>query len=202
MSETAEKEKNDCIVWIDLEMTGLDAERERIIEAAVLVTDGELNIVAEGPNLVISQPEEILAAMDEWNTTHHGQSGLTDRVRASTLTEAEAEAQLLAFVSAHCKEHAAPLAGNSIHQDRRFIRRYMKRLDAYLHYRMIDVTTVKELTRRWLPSVVSSAPNKKEAHRALDDIRESLAELRYYRDNAFVQEARGTGAQSTSNTDR
>ncbi len=174
------------IVWMDLEMTGLDPERERIIEIAVLVTNANLEVVAEGPNLVIHQPDELLDAMDEWNTKHHGASGLTDRVRASTIAEAEAEAEVLAFVKQHCGPRQAPLAGNSIHQDRRFLYRYMKDLDAYLHYRLIDVSTVKELVRRWYPSVHRALPRKNETHRALDDIRESLAELKLYRSKVFV----------------
>ena len=136
------------IVWADLEMTGLVPERERIIEIAMLITDGELNVVAEGPNLVVHQPEERLAAMDDWNTKHHGQSGLTARVRESTVSEADAEAQVLAFLQAHCDPRSAPLAGNSIHQDRRFIALYMPSVDSFLHYRMIDVSTVKELAQR------------------------------------------------------
>lgn len=167
-------------------MTGLDAEKERIIEAAALITDGQLNVIAEGPNLVIHQPDEVLDAMDDWNTAHHGESGLTERVRQSTLSEAAAEAELLSFVKAHCSERTAPLAGNSIHQDRRFIRRYMPLLDSYLHYRMIDVSSVKELAKRWYPDAYNHAPGKKESHRALDDIRESLAELQYYRKAIFA----------------
>ena len=177
--------ETDLLVWMDLEMTGLDPERERIIEAAVLVTDGQLVVKAEGPNLVLHQSEEVLGAMDDWNKEHHGKSGLLDRVRASTLLEEEAENQLLAFVRAHCKERTAPLAGNSIHQDRRFLRRYMPRLEAHLHYRNVDVSTVKELVKRWHPKIFEGAPAKASAHRALDDIRESIAELRYYRESAF-----------------
>lgn len=166
-------------------MTGLDPARERIIEIAVLVTDGQLELVAEGPNLVIHQSDELLGQMDEWNQSHHGASGLIDRVRASTVTEAEAEAAVLAFLCAHCPERTAPLAGNSIHQDRRFLRRYMPRVDAHLHYRNVDVSTVKELARRWYPEVAAAAPDKASTHRAMDDIRESIAELRYYRANVF-----------------
>lgn len=178
--------KNEHIVWMDLEMTGLDPERERIIEMATLVTDGDLNVVAEGPELVIHQDDALLEAMDEWNTTHHGESGLTERVRTSTTTEAEAERLTLEFVREHCRERLAPLAGNSIHQDRRFLVKYMPALDAYLHYRNVDVSTVKELVRRWYPRQHAAAPAKKEAHRALDDIRESIEELRYYRASVFV----------------
>lgn len=168
-----------------MEMTGLDPERERIIEIAVLVTDAQLEIVAEGPNLVIHQPESMLGAMDAWNQSHHTASGLVERVRASTVTEAQAEAEVLAFLQVHCAEGAAPLAGNSIHQDRRFLRRYMARVDGFLHYRNVDVSTVKELVRRWYPEVLAAAPEKVGAHRAMDDIRESIEELRYYRTHVF-----------------
>lgn len=177
--------KRDRLVWIDLEMTGLDPERERIIEIAVVVTDGDLGVVAEGPNLVIHQPDSILRAMDDWNQRHHGASGLIDRVRAATVSEAQAEAQVLAFVAEHCESGKCPLAGNSVHRDRRFLRRYMRQLDEYLHYRIIDVSTVKELVRRWYPQAFASAPEKRDSHRALDDIHESIAELRYYRESVF-----------------
>ncbi len=173
------------LVWMDLEMTGLDPERERIIEIAVLVTDGELNIVAEGPELVVHQDEALLAAMDDWNKKHHGESGLIDRVRASTVTEAAAEEAILAFMREHGAERELPLAGNSIHQDRRFLRRYMPSVDAYLHYRLVDVSAVKELVSRWYPEAYAKRPHKVGSHRALDDIRESIEELRYYRATAF-----------------
>lgn len=173
------------LVWIDMEMSGLDAERERILEIAVLVTDGELEVIAEGPSLVVHQSDEVLAGMDEWNTKHHGDSGLTERVRASTVTEAEAEAQVLAFLSEHCAPKSAPLAGNSVHQDRRFLRRYMPKLDDFLHYRIVDVSTIKELGSRWYPREYDGRPNKRAQHRAMDDIRESLEELRYYRQAFF-----------------
>jgi oligoribonuclease len=166
-------------------MTGLDLQRERIIEVAALITDGELNVLAEGPNLVIHQPDDVLSAMDEWNTRHHGSSGLSDRVRRSTLSEAEAESQLLAFLSQHTAAGKAPLAGNSVHQDRAFLARYMPRLEQFLHYRIIDVSTIKELAKRWYPTEFAARPAKAETHRALDDIRESLAELRYYRAMLF-----------------
>ena len=169
------------IVWMDLEMTGLDPERDRIIEVAVLVTDAELQVVAEGPELVVHQPEELLAGMDEWNTRHHTESGLVERVRASPTSELQAEEALLAFLKAHTEERAAPLAGSSIHQDRRFLARYMPRVDRWLHYRLIDVSSVKELVLRWYPETYAQRPSKKAEHRALDDIRESIAELRYYR---------------------
>lgn len=166
-------------------MTGLDPDRERIIEIAVLVTDAQLEIVAEGPDLVIHQPENLLEAMDGWNRKHHAASGLLERVRASTIGEAEAEAEVLAFLRAHVAERSVPLAGNSIHQDRRFLRRYMPSVDAHLHYRNVDVSTIKELARRWYPEVYAKAPEKRGSHRALDDIRESIAELRYYRAQLF-----------------
>jgi oligoribonuclease len=177
--------KDERLVWIDMEMTGLDPDRERIIEIAVLVTEGDLTVVAEGPDLVIRQPDEILGAMDEWNTSHHGDSGLTARVRESEISDEMAEELVIAFLKAHCVPKRAVLAGNSIHQDRRFIRRYMPKLDAFLHYRQVDVSSVKELARRWHPKAFADAPKKKESHRAMDDIRESLAELDYYRKTIF-----------------
>jgi len=175
----------DLLVWIDLEMTGLDPDRERIIEAAVLVTDGALNVVEQGPNMVIHQSDALLEQMDEWNRNHHGASGLIDRVRQSEVTEAEAEAALLDFVRRHCPPGQAPLAGNSVHQDRRFLQRYMPDFERYLHYRIVDVSTIKELARRWYPDALANAPHKRESHRALDDIYESIAELQYYRTSVF-----------------
>ncbi|MCA9535775.1 MAG: oligoribonuclease [Myxococcales bacterium] len=188
MAETEQQDQDPRaarIVWADLEMTGLVPERERIIEIAMIITDGELNVIAEGPNLVVHQPDELLAAMDEWNTKHHGQSGLTERVRESTVTEADAEAQVLAFLEQHCAPRTVPLAGNSIHQDRRFLALYMPLVDAFLHYRMIDVSTLKELTQRWYPEAYSKRPAKRGNHRAIDDILESIEELRYYRSAVF-----------------
>ena len=177
----------DVLVWLDMEMTGLDPERERIIEVATILTDGQLNEIAVGPELVIHQSDEILAAMDDWNKSHHGASGLVDRVKASTITDAQAEEQTIAFINEHVSAKERPvLAGNSIHQDRRFIRRYMPALEKRLHYRMVDVSTVKELARRWFPQLVAKIPPKKETHRALDDIRESIDELRFYRQHLFV----------------
>ena len=173
------------LVWMDLEMTGLDPTRERIIEVATLITDAELTIVAEGPELVVHQDDDLLNAMDEWNTEHHGQSGLTERVRASEVSERHAEEQTIAFLREHLGANEAPLAGNSIHQDRRFLSAYMSELDGFLHYRNVDVSTIKELVRRWYPDTFAKAPQKRRTHRALDDIRESIAELRYYRDTVF-----------------
>jgi len=179
---------SDVLVWLDMEMTGLEPEKERIIEVATILTDGNLTEIAVGPDLVIHQDDAVLAAMDDWNRKHHKASGLTERVKASTITDAMAEEQTLAFINVHVGPKDRPvLAGNSIHQDRRFIRRYMPRLDARLHYRMVDVSTIKELARRWFPQVIAKQPAKKDSHRALDDIRESIDELRYYRANVFVQ---------------
>jgi oligoribonuclease len=179
---------SDILVWIDMEMTGLDPSKEHIIEVATILTDGNLTEIAVGPDLVIHQEDTVLAAMDEWNRTHHKASGLTERVKSSTVTDGDAEAQTLAFINQHVGAKDRPvLAGNSIHQDRRFIRRYMPKLDARLHYRMVDVSTIKELARRWFPAVIAKQPPKKDTHRALDDIRESIDELRYYRANVFIQ---------------
>ena len=177
--------KDDLIVWMDLEMTGLEPATDRIIEVAVLVTDGQLQTVAEGPSLVIHQPDAVLDAMDEWNTKHHGASGLTQRVKESSISESDAEQQILEFLRTHCAERTAPLAGNSIHQDRRFIRKYMPGLDSFLHYRQIDVSTIKELVRRWYPAVHKKLPRKNDTHRALDDILESVTELQHYRAQVF-----------------
>ena len=177
----------DVLVWVDMEMTGLDPAKERIIEMATILTDGNLVEIATGPDLVIHQPDDILAAMDDWNQKHHGGSGLVDRVKASTVTEADAEAQTMAFINAHVPAKDRPvLAGNSIHQDRRFIRKYMPALEKRLHYRMVDVSTIKELARRWFPAIIAKQPQKHETHRALDDIRESIDELRFYRQHVFL----------------
>lgn len=178
---------SDVLVWLDMEMTGLDPARERIIEIATILTDGRLTEIAVGPELVIHQADEILAVMDDWNTKHHGASGLTQRVRESAIDDAAAEAQTIAFINAHVATRERPvLAGNSIHQDRRFIRHYMPALEKRLHYRMVDVSTVKELARRWYPSVIAKQRPKRDTHRALDDIRESIDELRFYRDQVFA----------------
>ena len=173
--------RDDLLVWIDMEMSGLDVERERVLEIAVLITDSELRVVAEGPDLVLHQPESVLAAMDEWNTTHHGASGLTAAVRASPVSEVEAEARVLAFLAQHCVPRTAPLAGNSVWNDRLFLRKYLPRVEAFLHYRIVDVSSIKELARRWQPEVFARLPPKSEKHRALEDIRESIAELAFYR---------------------
>jgi oligoribonuclease len=172
--------QNDNLVWMDLEMTGLDPEHDVIIEIATIVTDGDLNIIAEGPVIAVKQPDVLLDAMDEWNTKTHGNSGLTERVRNSNADAREAERQTLAFLAQHVKAGTSPLCGNSIHQDRRFLVKYMPELEAYMHYRNIDVSTLKELAKRWKPEVVSSF-QKKGSHQALDDIRESIDEALHYR---------------------
>lgn len=170
------------LIWMDLEMTGLDPERDVIIEMATIVTDSNLNVLAEGPVFAIATPEEKLAAMDEWNQTHHAASGLLERVRKSQVSPLEAEARTLAFIEQHAEKHSAPLCGNSIWQDRRFLARYMPTLEAYLHYRIVDVSTLKELARRWRPELLD-AFSKENAHTALADIRESIAELKHYREH-------------------
>jgi oligoribonuclease len=171
---------------MDMEMSGLEPETDRILEVAILVTNGELEVVAEGPHLIVHQPDEVLEAMDEWNTSHHGQSGLTDRVRESTLDESDASKAVLDFLAEHTEKRKAPLAGNSIHQDRRFVARYLPEVEAWLHYRNIDVSTIKELARRWYPKQYGERPAKKGSHRAMDDLRESIEELKYYRKALFL----------------
>ncbi len=177
------------LVWMDMEMTGLDPARDTILEIATLITTDTLDVVAEGPGLAIRHPPQVLDAMDQWNRDHHAASGLTARVLASSASMAEAEAQSLAFVKTYCPEGTSPLCGNSIYQDRRFLARYMPQLDAYLHYRNIDVSTVKELVRRWYPTG-PRPPEKKHAHLALADIHESINELRFYRQHYFVVDPR------------
>jgi oligoribonuclease len=176
--------REEHLVWMDLEMTGLNPERDTILEVATLISDNNLEVIAEGPVLAVRHPQEVLAAMDDWNRQHHGASGLIERVLSSRLTLADAEARTLAFVRSYCPERTSPLCGNSVYQDRRFLARYMPGLEAYLHYRNIDVSTVKELVRRWYPNG-PQPPEKKHAHLALDDIRESIAELRFYRQHYF-----------------
>ncbi len=178
-------DKETNLIWIDLEMTGLDPEVDRIIEIATIVTDKNLNLVAEGPNLVIHQEKSLMDGMDEWNTTHHGQSGLTQRVLDSNISESEAERLTLEFVQEHTLPRKSPLCGNSIWQDRRFLTKYMKNLESHFFHRVVDVSSLKELARRWRPELVDGF-TKKGAHLALDDIRESIEELKYYRDHFLI----------------
>ena len=171
------------MVWIDLEMTGLNIKTESIIEIATIITDGELNTIAVGPNLAISVSEELLEGMDEWNTTHHNESGLVERVRSEGVSLEEASRQTCEFISQYIEPGRAPLCGNSIHTDRTFLAKEMPQVLDLLHYRIIDVSTIKELANRWYPEVQSY--RKKEAHRALDDIIESIEELRHHRATLF-----------------
>lgn len=171
----------DNLIWIDLEMTGLDTDRDRIIEIATVVTDSNLTILAEGPMIAIHQPDQVLQAMDEWNTRQHGQSGLVDRVRRSKYDEAAAEGETLAFLEQWVPAGKSPMCGNSICQDRRFLHRSMPRLESYFHYRHLDVSTLKELAKRWNPDLAREF-KKSGAHLAMDDVKESIRELRFYRD--------------------
>jgi len=170
------------LIWIDLEMTGLDTNNDHIIEIATIVTDSELTILAEGPILAIHQPDTVLAAMDEWNTRQHGRSGLTERVRNSTINVQQAEQETLAFLNEYVPAGISPMCGNSICQDRRFMARCMPALEAYFHYRNLDVSSFKELARRWAPKV-EKAFKKKSAHLAMDDIKDSIRELQHYREH-------------------
>ena len=173
------------LIWLDCEMTGLDPEKERIIEIAVIATDPQLRTRVEGPVLVVHQPDSVLDAMDSWNKGTHGRSGLIDKVRASTLTEEQATDQLLAFMARYVSKGCSPMCGNTIGQDRRFLVKYMPRLEAFFHYRNIDVSTLKELARRWRPEVVD-AFKKQQSHTALADVHESIDELQHYRTH-FIQ---------------
>ncbi len=182
------RKSDQNLVWLDCEMTGLDPATDRIIEIAVVVTGPDLTPRIEGPVLVIHQSDERLENMDKWNTGTHGKSGLTDKVRASTITEAMAELQVIEFLSHYVKKGVAPLCGNSISQDRRFLVNYMPELEAFLHYRNVDVSTLKELAKRWRPDVYK-AFKKKQRHTALADVHESIDELQYYRENFLVAPA-------------
>ncbi len=174
------------LIWIDLEMTGLDPKTDSIIEIATVVTDSQLNTVAEGPVIAIQTPQEKLDAMDEWNQQHHGSSGLIQRIQESQVSMAEAEQQTIAFLQQYVPKGKSPMCGNSICQDRRFLVEEMPALEAYFHYRNLDVSTLKELARRWAPEVYSGH-EKKGAHLALDDIYESIDELKYYRQHLFAE---------------
>ncbi|MGH8691503.1 MAG: oligoribonuclease [Burkholderiales bacterium] len=172
------------LAWVDMEMTGLQPDSDRVIEIAMLVTDPQLNVLATGPVLVVHQPDEVLDAMDSWNRSTHAKSGLIERVRASSLTENEAESQALEFLAAHVPASASPMCGSSICQDRRFLARWMPRLEAHFHYRNLDVSTLKELVRRWKPDLKGFA--KEGKHEALADILESIEELKFYRKNVMT----------------
>jgi len=174
----------DNLIWIDLEMTGLIPETDVIIEIATLVTDSQLNILAEGPMIAVHQSDAILNGMDEWNTKQHGKSGLTQRVRDSRIDSAEAEQQTITFLEQYVPKGKSPICGNSICQDRRFLARHMPKLESYFHYRNLDVSTIKELTRRWAPEVMKQY-NKESKHLAMDDIKDSIEELKFYRKSVF-----------------
>lgn len=175
----------DNLIWIDLEMTGLDPEKERIIEMAVIVTDSELNIIAEAPVFAMHQSDELLGNMDSWNTKQHNASGLVARVRASQISEREAEHAILAFLKQYVPAGKSPMCGNTVYQDRRFLTKYMPELEKFFHYRLVDVSTLKELALRWAPQIYAGI-QKESKHLALDDIRESIEELKYYRKHFLI----------------
>ena len=179
-------QNGSALIWIDLEMTGLNSETDRIIEAATIVTDSELNIVAEGPVFAVHQSDAMLAGMDDWNQRTHAGTGLIERVRQSTYSEAEVERLTLEFLQQHVPKNKSPMCGNSICQDRRFLARTMPQLEAWFHYRNLDVSSVKELVKRWKPSLCNGLV-KKNTHKAIDDIRESIDELKYYREHFFIR---------------
>lgn len=198
MTSSQTPAKYDRLVWIDLEMTGLDPKRHTIVEIAAIITDADLNVVGEGLDIVIHATDEELAQMDDFVTNMHNSSGLTEEIKAASTTLAEAETAILELIEKHCApEHPAPLAGNSIATDRAFIREYMPRLDEALHYRMIDVSTIKELARRWHPRAYFNQPDKGLAHRALADIVESIRELDYYRRSVFRTDEGPTSTEAT-----
>ncbi|KAI0234598.1 Oligoribonuclease, mitochondrial [Lamellibrachia satsuma] len=173
------------LVWVDLEMTGLDVDTDHIIEMACLVTDRYLKVVAEGPNLIIHQPDEILSGMNAWCKEHHGKSGLTRAVHTSKISLQQAEMEMISFIRQHTPPGSCPLAGNTVHADKKFLDKYMPHFMNHLHYRIVDVSTIKELCRRWYPEAFRQAPSKAASHRALEDIRESIKELQYYRMAVF-----------------
>ena len=181
-TEAALKKSDQNLVWLDCEMTGLDPEKERIIEIAVIVTGPQLTPRIEGPVLAVYQSDDLLDKMDKWNKGTHGRTGLIDKVKASTVTEEDAQAQLLAFLANYVPKGTAPMCGNSIGQDRRFLAKYMPKLEAFFHYRNVDVSTFKELAKRWRPEVYAGF-KKRGSHTALEDVKESIDELQHYRDH-------------------
>ncbi|KAM5131900.1 oligoribonuclease, mitochondrial-like [Mantella aurantiaca] len=187
---TMSRSMEQRMVWVDLEMTGLDIKKDHIIEMACIITDPELNILAEGPNLIIKQPDELLDGMSEWCKEHHGKSGLTQAVRDSKISLPQAEYEFLSFIRQNTPPGVCPLAGNSVHVDKVFLNKYMPQFIRHLHYRIVDVSTIKELCRRWYPVEYEYAPKKASSHRALDDIRESIKELQFYRENIFKKNER------------
>jgi len=184
MPAVAGNPTSSALIWIDLEMTGLSPDSDRIIEVATIVTDAQLNVIAEGPVLVVHQPTIILDGMDEWNQRTHGSTGLTDRVKASTFSEMDVERITLEFLQKHVTKNKSPMCGNSICQDRRFLARHMPDLEAWFHYRNLDVSSIKELVLRWRPELLNGYV-KKNTHKAIDDVRESIEELKYYREHFF-----------------
>jgi len=184
---------NAPLVWVDMEMSGLVPDRDRILEVAIVITDGELNTIAEAPVWVVHQPDEVPDAMDSWNKGTHGRSGLIDKVRASKFSDADVKAMILDFLKAHVAPGTAPLAGNTVLQDRRFMARYMPAFESYLHYRIVDVSTLKELARRWRPDVLAGVV-KDSKHEALADVHESIEELRHYRRTFLRAEPAGPDA--------
>ena len=177
--------RDDLLVWVDLEMTGLEPEKDMILEIATLITDNSLEIVAKGPELIIYQSDVVLGSMNAWCKKQHGKTGLTEAVRASTISLQEAERQTLEFIQTYCKKQTSPLCGNTIYQDRAFLHKHMPKIDQFLHYRIIDVSSVKELVKRWYPQNPSIEFKKSDSHRALADIQESVSELKQYRDAFF-----------------
>ncbi|KAH8247440.1 hypothetical protein KR038_004154 [Drosophila bunnanda] len=173
------------LVWMDLEMTGLDIERDKILEVSCIITDQELNIKSEGPCFAINHPQEVYDSMNEWCIKHHNESGLVSRCKSSSVKPNQADNLILSYLKANIPQRACPLAGNSVYMDRLFIKRFMPMVDEYLHYRIVDVSTIKELARRWQPEVVRNAPKKIFSHRSLDDIYESISELKYYKQTMF-----------------
>ena len=174
------------LVWIDLEMTGLDPKKCTVLEIGVIITDNDLNVIAEGPSFSIHHSKKVLSSMEAWSKHHHHVSGLTEECRRSRINLKTAEEESLKFIKAHCREKSAPLCGNTVWQDRRFLVKYMPRLESYLHYRVIDVSSVKELVTRWYPDAAKMQRRKNQTHRVMDDIRESIEELRHYRGLVFI----------------